>query len=107
MVNVAPAKPARAAGMVERRPCSPIAAEPDLLSHLVLILGVIIVAFPLYLTFVASTHTVREEIMQAPMPLLPGVALLGNYKTAWNGTGAGRAVQGTGRRDDVVSLVTA
>jgi sn-glycerol 3-phosphate transport system permease protein len=30
-----------------------------------------VVAFPLYLTFVASTHT-AEQIVQAPMPLLPG-----------------------------------
>jgi sn-glycerol 3-phosphate transport system permease protein len=37
----------------------------------VLILGVLVVAFPLYLTFVASTHT-AEQIVQAPMPLLPG-----------------------------------
>ena len=43
---------------------------------LVLILGVLIVAFPLYLTFVASTHTPRQ-IVQAPMPLLPGSHLIG------------------------------
>jgi sn-glycerol 3-phosphate transport system permease protein len=52
--------------MVERRP---LATAHD--SHLVLILGVIVVAFPLYITFVASTHT-AQEIVQAPMPLLPG-----------------------------------
>jgi sn-glycerol 3-phosphate transport system permease protein len=34
-------------------------------------LGVLIVFFPVYLTFVASTHTARQ-IVQAPMPLLPG-----------------------------------
>ena len=31
----------------------------------------LIVAFPVYVTFVASTHT-AQEIVQAPMPLLPG-----------------------------------
>ena len=51
--------------MVERRPMLTV------LTHVVLLLGVMVVAFPLYLTFVASTHT-TSELMQAPMPLLPG-----------------------------------
>ena len=51
--------------MVERRPWM------TLLSHAVLITGVLVVAFPLYLTFVASTQT-AQAIVQAPMPLLPG-----------------------------------
>ena len=68
--------------MVERRPAL------TLLSHLVLILGVLIVAFPLYITFVASTHT-ADEIVQAPMPLLPGSHLLDNYVSAIKGTGGG------------------
>jgi len=51
--------------MVERRPILTV------FTHIVLILGVLVIAFPLYLTFVASTHT-TQEIMQAPMPLLPG-----------------------------------
>ena len=41
------------------------------LSHLVMVLGLLIVAFPLYLAFVASTHT-AQDILQVPMPLLPG-----------------------------------
>ena len=52
--------------MVERRPWL------NLLSHAVLLLGVAVVAFPVYLTFVAASHT-AEAIVQAPMPLLPGV----------------------------------
>jgi sn-glycerol 3-phosphate transport system permease protein len=64
--------------MVERRPLL------DLLSHAVLLLGVLIVAFPVYITFVASTHT-AEAIVQAPMPLLPGDQLLHNYAAAWSG----------------------
>jgi sn-glycerol 3-phosphate transport system permease protein len=47
-------------------------------SHAILILGVVAIAFPLYVTFVASTHTL-ERIMQVPMPLLPGDQLLENY----------------------------
>jgi len=58
--------------MVENRPWLTV------LSHAVLILGVIAVAFPLYVTFIASTHAL-ETIMQAPMSLLPGDRLLENF----------------------------
>jgi sn-glycerol 3-phosphate transport system permease protein len=58
--------------MVENRPLV------TFLSHAVLILGVLLVAFPLYVTFVASTHTL-EAIVQVPMPLLPGDQLIANY----------------------------
>ena len=56
------------------------------LSHAVLILGVAIVAFPLYLAFIASTHT-AEAIVQLPMPLLPGEHLWANYQAALFGSG--------------------
>ena len=42
--------------MVERRP------GLTLFSHLVLLLGIAVVAFPIYLAFVASTHT-RDAIV--------------------------------------------
>ena len=58
--------------MVERRPGLTV------LSHAVLLLGVAAVAFPLYVTFVASTLSL-EQIMSVPMPLLPGDQLLHNY----------------------------
>jgi sn-glycerol 3-phosphate transport system permease protein len=48
------------------------------LSHAVLMLGVLAVGFPLYVTFVASTLRV-EEIMAVPMPLLPGDQFVQNY----------------------------
>jgi len=48
------------------------------LAHAVLIAGVLLVAFPIYVTFVASTLTL-EEIMSVPMPLLPGDQLVVNY----------------------------
>jgi sn-glycerol 3-phosphate transport system permease protein len=47
-------------------------------SHAVLIAGVVAVAFPLYVTFVASTLTL-QEVMQVPMPLVPGSHLMENY----------------------------
>jgi sn-glycerol 3-phosphate transport system permease protein len=58
--------------MVERRPGLTV------FSHAVLIAGAAIIAFPIYVTFVASTLTL-EEIMSVPMPLLPGSELVANY----------------------------
>ena len=58
--------------MVEHRPWL------TALSHAVLILGVLAVAFPLYVTFVASTLSL-EQIMTVPMPLVPGDQLVENY----------------------------
>ena len=58
--------------MVENRPWLTFFA------HAVLIVGVILVAFPLWVTFVASTLT-YEEIVNVPMPLLPGDQLIKNY----------------------------
>ncbi len=46
--------------------------------YVVLTLGVVVVAFPLYVTFIASTLTM-EQVLQAPMPLLPGDQLINNY----------------------------
>jgi sn-glycerol 3-phosphate transport system permease protein len=46
--------------------------------YTVLTLGVLIVAFPLYITFIASTLTM-EQVLQAPMPLLPGDQFINNY----------------------------
>ncbi|MEG2818163.1 MAG: sn-glycerol-3-phosphate ABC transporter permease UgpE [Comamonas sp.] len=56
------------------------------ISHAVLVLGVAIVAFPLYLAFIASTHT-ADVIVQSPMPLLPGAHMWENYKEALLGSG--------------------
>jgi sn-glycerol 3-phosphate transport system permease protein len=58
--------------MVENRPLL------NLLTHAVLILGVLAVAFPLYVTFVASTLRL-DQIMTVPMPLIPGDQLIENY----------------------------
>ena len=66
--------------MVDRNPWL------NILSHAVLILGVAIVAFPLYLALIASTHT-ADAIVQSPMPLLPGAHMWENYKAALFGSG--------------------
>lgn len=50
-------------------------------SHLLMIAGVLVVFFPIWLAFVASTVT-QSEITQPPMPLWPGDRFLANYREA-------------------------
>lgn len=57
-------------------------------AHAVLILGILVVAFPIYYTFVASTHTL-QTILRPPLPLLPGDQFVTNYYEALFG-GVGR-----------------
>ncbi|MEM7044626.1 MAG: sn-glycerol-3-phosphate ABC transporter permease UgpE [Pseudomonadota bacterium] len=52
-----------------------------ILTHTVLVLGIAIVIFPIYLTFVASTVTQRD-VVQPPLPLVPGPHLVENYRNA-------------------------
>ena len=63
------------AGMVEKRGLG------IWLSHAIMVLGVLIVFFPIWLAFVASTVT-QPEIVSPPMPLLPGDQFFINYKKA-------------------------
>ena len=58
--------------MVENRPLLAV------LTHLVLIVGVVIVVFPVYLAFIASTHG-SGDFMRGLVPLLPGPHMLENY----------------------------
>jgi sn-glycerol 3-phosphate transport system permease protein len=78
----------------------------DLLAHAVMLMGVLIVAFPLYLAFVASTHT-AQDIVQAPMPLLPGSHFWETYKAALFGRDISVASGAPVARMMWVSLVTA
>jgi sn-glycerol 3-phosphate transport system permease protein len=78
----------------------------DFLSHAVLLLGVLVVAFPVYVTFVASTHTM-EAVVQAPMPMLPGDQLVQNYLAALGGERSGSGTHAAVGRMMWVSLVTA
>ena len=64
--------------MVENRPWH------DFLAHTVLILGVIMVAFPLWVTFVASTLR-YEDIVNVPMPMVPGDQFAENYSQVLKG----------------------
>jgi sn-glycerol 3-phosphate transport system permease protein len=86
--------------MVERRPLL------NLLSHAVLILGVLIVALPVYITFIASTHA-NADIIHPPMPLTPGSHLIENYSAVLTGTQGGDGSKATVGRMMVVSLISA
>ena len=86
--------------MVERRPTLAI------LAHVILMLGVLVVALPVYIAFVASTHT-AAEVVQSPMPMLPGPHLIDNYVTALNGGSVGAGSTASVGRMMFVSLVTA
>jgi sn-glycerol 3-phosphate transport system permease protein len=61
--------------MVENRPWL------TFMTHGVLILGVLVVAFPIYVAFVASTHEL-DALLRSPMPLIPGSSLVENYTRA-------------------------
>jgi len=70
-------------GMVENRPALTV------LRHLILIVGIAIVAFPIYVTFVASSLT-AEQVLESPMQLYPGGRLIENYLTVLTqGSGMG------------------
>ena len=76
--------------MVENRPWLTVMA------HAVLIAGIAVIAFPLYVTFVASTLTL-DQILQVPMPLLPGNRLWENYSRALTAGASGAAAAPVGR----------
>ena len=78
----------------------------QVLTHAVLIVGVVVVAFPLYLTFVASTRT-QAEIVQVPMPITPGSHFLDNYMTALGGSANGPGTHAPVGRMMMVSLMMA
>jgi sn-glycerol 3-phosphate transport system permease protein len=58
--------------MVENRPWA------DFTAHAILVIGVAVIAFPLYVTFVASTLA-YDDVVTVPMRLTPGDQLVENY----------------------------
>src|SRR6476659_9005440 len=91
LMNLLPAtwRAGQVEGMVENR------RWLTLVSHVVVLLGVALVALPIYVTLVASTQT-AEQVLQAPMSILPGTHLIENYATVL-GHGAGEATAPVGR----------
>lgn len=52
-------------------------------SHSMLILGVIVILFPLYVAFVAATLD-NQAVFETPMTLIPGTHLWENIRVIWN-----------------------
>jgi sn-glycerol 3-phosphate transport system permease protein len=75
--------------MIENRPVV------TLVSHFMLIMGVAIIAFPIWITFVAATHD-AVRMVQIPLPLLPGDQFFINLNQALNKGISGGANQGVG-----------
>lgn len=71
--------------MIENRP------GLNILAHLVLIAGVVVVALPVWVAFVASTHT-ATDFMSGTIPMLPGPHLIENYSQMLD---AGLSTSGT------------
>jgi sn-glycerol 3-phosphate transport system permease protein len=65
--------------MVERRPVL------DFVSHAVLILGVAVVAFPVYIAIVMSTQTADQIAGSNPLSLVPGGNIVESYRLALMG----------------------
>jgi len=61
--------------MVENRPVT------KFIAHATLIFGVLLVAFPVWMTFVAASHD-QLRVTQVPLPVLPGDQFLVNLKDA-------------------------
>jgi sn-glycerol 3-phosphate transport system permease protein len=50
--------------------------------HLILLTGVVVLAFPVYMALVGSTHD-AAVIQRGEMPLVPGDQIVANYQQAW------------------------
>jgi len=74
--------------MVQRNPVL------DFFSHLILIVGVVVVFFPIYVTFVGSTQTAAQILTSNPISLVPGTNFIESYRFALFGgkTEAGATV---------------
>ncbi|NQZ30506.1 MAG: sn-glycerol-3-phosphate ABC transporter permease UgpE [Oceanospirillaceae bacterium] len=64
--------------MIENRPLT------TFVSHSVLIIGVTLIVFPIWIMFVAATHDALR-LTQVPLPLLPGDQLWANLQTLFQG----------------------
>ena len=63
--------------MIERTPLL------NILTHAILLAGLLLLLLPLYLVFVAASHSL-DEILTVPPSFLPGDQLLVNLKAAWD-----------------------
>jgi sn-glycerol 3-phosphate transport system permease protein len=74
--------------MVQRTPIL------DFFTHLILAIGVVVVFFPIYVTFVGSTQTAQQISSSNPISLMPGTNIVESYRFALFGgkTEAGATV---------------
>ena len=74
--------------MVQRNPIL------DFFSHLILVVGVVVIFFPIYVTFIGSTQTSQQISSSYPISLLPGSNIVESYRFALFGgkTEAGATV---------------
>lgn len=86
--------------MIERRPFL------GMFSHFILILGVSLVAFPIYVAFVAATQTAEQSAL-APMSLIPGDQLWINLQAVLSSGTSGNVAGSPVGRMMWVSLVSA
>lgn len=86
--------------MIERRPFL------GMFSHFILILGVSLVAFPIYVAFVAATQTAEQSAL-APMSLIPGDQLWINLQAVLGSGTSGNVASSPVGRMMWVSLVSA
>ncbi len=63
--------------MVERTPLL------DIFTYVFLIVGILIVGFPIIYSLIAATQTL-EDVSRVPMPLIPGDQFLVNMQEAWS-----------------------
>jgi sn-glycerol 3-phosphate transport system permease protein len=83
-----------------------IRSRPDrkkLIIHLLLLISVCLIGFPLYYGFVISTQSM-EECIQKPQRLLPSIHLLENYTKVWNRIHMGQLLINSGIVALTVSL---
>jgi sn-glycerol 3-phosphate transport system permease protein len=67
----------------------------DLFCHAVLLLGVVLVVFPVYVAFCAATMS-EHEVFSVPLSLVPSTHLFENIATVWS-QGSGNAAAPFGR----------
>ena len=60
----------------------------DLLTHAILILGVVLFFLPIWIVLMGSTHE-AASIGRGEVPMLPGAEAVENYASAWSGGTAG------------------
>ncbi len=78
--------------MIQRNPIL------DFFTHLILILGVLVVFFPIYVTFIGSTQTAAQIQTSNPISLMPGGNFVESYRIALFGgkTEAGATIGAAG-----------